>query len=142
VIVEELKKIIGHYPQVDTAYLYGTGAKEKLRPNSDIDVAIMLSEVISEKEIASVHTNVICNIEAAIHREADVKILNYIDHLPLLHEILSKGILLVDRDPVKRKAFAIKKNIEYLDFLPHYERMLTIYSEKLRKRGTAKSPAG
>jgi len=102
----------------------------------------MLSEPFSEKEMASVHTNVICDIEAALHREVDVKVINHIDHLPLLHEIISKGILLVDRDPEKRKAFAIKKNLEYLDFLPNYERMLSIYAEKLRTRSTAKSPAG
>jgi hypothetical protein len=141
-MVDDLKKILARYPLVETAYLYGTGATGKVRPNSDIDVAIMLSEPFSEKEMASVHTNVICDIEAAFHREADVKILNHIEHLPLLQEIISKGIVLVDRNPRRRRAFAVKKNLEYLDFLPHYERMLNIYAEKLRNRGTAKSAAG
>jgi hypothetical protein len=86
--------------------------------------------------LASLETHVICDIEAAFHREADVKTLNQIEHLPLLHEIFSKGVLLCDRDPAVRRAFTVKKNQEYLDYLPHYERILKIYAERLRKHGS------
>jgi len=67
--------------------------------------------------------------------EADVKTLNQIEHLPLLHEIFSKGILLCDRNPALRRAFVVKKNLEYFDFSPHYQRMLNVYAEKIRKNG-------
>ncbi len=71
--------------------------------------------------------------------EADVKIMNAVTHLPLLHEILASGILLCDRRPNARRDFAIKKNREYLDFLPYYQRMLDTYAERIRTRVQAKS---
>jgi len=123
--LEKLKEIMARYPQINAAYLYGTAAKGKLRPNSDIDVALLVAEPHSTEEINYLETRVICDIEAAFHRDADVKILNQIEHLPLLHEIFSTGILLVDHDPVERRNFVVKKNQEYLDFLPHYQRILT-----------------
>jgi len=135
--IDKLKEIVKRYPGINAAYLYGTAAAGKLRPNSDIDVALFIAEPYSAEEINSLETKVICDIEAAFRREADVKILNRIEHLPLLHEILVKGVLLCDRDPVLRRDFAVKKNLEYLDFLPHYERMLKIYAGRLRKHGTA-----
>jgi len=135
--IEKLEEIVGRYPQIAAAYLYGTAATGKLRPNSDIDVALLLAEPYSQKELVSLETNVICDVEAAFHREADVKTLNQMEHLPLLHEIFSKGILLIDREPSMRRSFVVRKNQEYLDFLPHYQRILNIYAERLRKNGSA-----
>ncbi len=78
-------------------------------------------------------------VKVAFRREADVKILNTLEHLPLIQEIISKGILLCDRQPEVRRSFVVKKNLEYLDFLPHYERILNLYRERLRQRGSRKS---
>lgn len=130
--IERLKEIVTRYSQINAAYLYGTAAAGKSRSNSDIDVAVLVAEPHSAEEINLLEAKIICDIEAAFHREADVKILNQIEHLPLLHEIFATGILLVDHDPVERRNFVVKKNQEYLDFLPHYQRILNVYAEKIR----------
>jgi hypothetical protein len=140
--IDKLKQIVTRYPRINAAYLYGTAAAGKLRPNSDIDVALFVVEPCSAKEINALETKLIGDIEAAFHREADVKILNRIEHLPLLHEIFSRGILLIDRDPLRRRNFVVKKNHEYLDFLPHYQQILNVYAERLRKHGATKSYRG
>lgn len=137
--MERLKNIVQRHVQINAAYLFGTAARNKLRPNSDIDVALLLIEPFTHEEMETVHTKVLNEIEAAFHREADVKILNTLEHLPLIQEIISKGVLLCDRDPATRKAFVVKKNLEYLDFLPNYERMLNVYRERLRQRGRTES---
>jgi len=137
--IEKLKEIVKRYPRLNAAYLYGTAATGKLRFNSDIDVALLIAEPFSPEELVSLETHVICDIEAAFHREADVKTLNQMEHLPLLHEIFSKGILLCDRAPDLRREFVIKKNHEYYDFLPHYERILKAYAEKIRNHARSKS---
>lgn len=140
--IERLAEIVDRYSQITAAYLYGTAAVGKLRPNSDIDVALLLAEPYSQEELVKLETHVICDIEAAFHREADIKTLNQLEHLPLLHEIFSKGVLLIDRDPVQRRNFVVKKNLEYFDFLPHYQRILNFYAEKLRKERATKSRIG
>lgn len=130
--LEQLKTLVQRHAQISAAYLFGTAAAGKLRPNSDIDVALLLREPYSREELETVHTKVLSDIEAAFHREADIKILNTLEHLPLIHEIVSQGILLCDREPQVRRAFVVKKNLEYLDFLPHYERILNLYRERLK----------
>ena len=138
-MVELLKNIISRYPQINAAYLYGSAAANRLRHNSDLDVALLLAEPYTADELAAVHAQIISEVEAAFQREADVKILNELEHLPLVQNIIAGGRLFYDRQPAQRKAFAVKKNLEYLDFLPHYERMLNIYAERLRNRGATKS---
>jgi len=140
--IEKLKAIVQRYPQITAAYLYGTAARGKLRPNSDVDVALLVAEPYSTEESNALETKVICDIEAVFHRDADVKVLNQIEHLPLLHEIFATGILLVDHDPVERRNFVVKKNQEYLDFLPHYQRILNVYAERLRKNREAEPYIG
>jgi predicted nucleotidyltransferase len=130
--IELLKAIVSRYPQINAAYLYGSAAAGKLRPNSDIDVALLLAEPFDSAEMAALQTRVISDIEAAFHREADVKILNTLEHLPI-------GLLLVDREPALRRAFTVRKNREYLDYLPHYQRILDSYAERLKQRGRQKS---
>lgn len=137
--LEQLKALMQQHPQINAAYLFGTAASGKLRPNSDLDVALLLAEPYSQEELESIHTKVLSEIEAAFRREADVKILNTLEHLPLIQEIISRGILLCDRNPEVRRAFVVKKNLEYIDFLPHYERILNVYRERLSRRGSAKS---
>lgn len=137
--LEQLKALMQQHPQINAAYLFGTAASGKLRPNSDLDVALLLAEPYSQEELESIHTKVLSEIEAAFRREADVKILNTLEHLPLIQEIISRGILLCDRNPEVRRAFVVKKNLEYIDFLPHYERILNVYRERLSRRGSTKS---
>ena len=138
-MIEQLKNIAARHHQIDAVYLFGTAATGKLRPNSDLDMAVLLAEPYSEDELATVHAHLISEVEAAVHREADVKILNELEHLPLVQSIIAEGLLIYDRQPQRRRAFVVKKNLEYLDFLPHYERMLNLYAERLGKRGTTKS---
>lgn len=139
--LEQLKSLVQSHEQINAAYLFGTAATGKLRPNSDIDVALLLAEPYTHEELETIHTKVLSDIEAAFHREADVKILNTLEHLPLIQEIIARGIVLCDRNPEVRKAFVVKKNLEYIDFRPNYERMLNAYRERLRQRGRTESRA-
>lgn len=129
------------HAQINAAYLFGTAATGKLRPNSDIDVALLLAEPYTHEELETIHTKVLSDIEAAFQREADVQILNTLKHLPLIQEIIARGIVICDRNPEARKAFVVKKNLEYIDFRPTYERMLIVYRARLRQRGRTESRA-
>lgn len=66
-MIAKLKKIVSRHPQIAAAYLYGTAVGGKLRPNSDIDVALLIVEPYTQKELVSLETHVICDIEAAFH---------------------------------------------------------------------------
>lgn len=140
--LDRLNQIVSQYSEVRAAYLYGSAVAGKLRPNSDIDVALWLTDACADETADRILTHVLCEVEASFQREADVKILNRLESLPVMHEILANGILFIDREPVKRRAFAVRKNQEYLDFLPHYERILESYARKLRKNGAEKPGAG
>ena len=66
-------------------------------------------------------------------REGDVKILNCIYDLPLLHEILSTGRVILERDRDFHRNFVARTVIAYLDFEPILKRNLKAFARSLRR---------
>jgi len=87
---ELISGIVRRYEQISAAYLYGSAAIGKLKPYSDIDLAVLLVEPFSREDQDVLLTHIICDLEAAFHRQADVKVLNTIANLPLVHEVISE----------------------------------------------------
>jgi hypothetical protein len=108
-IVNELKT----YPKVMTIILFGSYAKKKLKPLSDIDIAVMIKDPdkVIEAEISSFSSNIF-----------DVVIFS---RLPLYiqFEVLKYGKPLFVRD--EKYFLEVKKEIlkDYLEMSYLYERM-------------------
>lgn len=106
-VVEDLKT----YPQITAVILFGSYAKGKIKPLSDVDIAVILKDQNMEAEIASFSSNSFDIVP--FHR------------LPLYiqFEVLKDGKILFVRDAahfldVKRKILS-----EYLEMSGSYERM-------------------
>ena len=106
-IVESLKK----YPEVVAIILYGSYAKGKEKPLSDIDVAVILKDKSLEAEVSSFSSNVLDVVP--FHR------------LPLYikFEVLKHGKVLFLRD--REDFMNVKKRIlrDYLEMSYLYKRM-------------------
>ena len=106
-VVEDLKK----YPEVVAIVLYGSYAKGKEKPLSDIDIAVILKDQNLEAEVSSFSSNVLDVVP--FHR------------LPLYikFEVLKHGKVLFLRD---REDFTnVKRRIlrDYLEMSYLYKRM-------------------
>ena len=105
---------------VQFAYLFGSYAKGKITPLSDVDIAVYLSgSNFSQKRLEIIGGL----IEVLKTDEIDLVILNTAP-LPLKIRILRNRKLLVDRTPLVRHAFESTTMRVYLDFSKLEKRIL------------------
>ena len=124
--VQLIAKKLEQQPEVLLAYLFGSHAKGKARPDSDIDIAVL----VDESKIAGGHLDTQMRLSALIDNDrVDLVILN--DAPPLLqHQVLKHGIKLFSRDKAKQVDFVFNAITRYLDTI--YLRQ--IHSEALHRR--------
>jgi len=100
-------------PDVVFAYLFGSLAKGKPRPLSDVDIAVYLAEPLS---FSDVKLDILGKLIDILHTdEIDLVVLNTAD-LPLAMNILKNKIVVVDKDPFVRHIFESLTMRKYFDF--------------------------
>jgi len=113
--------------RVLVAYLFGSYARGLETPQSDVDIAVLLSE-IPEKAL-EYYLHLERRLAEVLENDVDLVFLN--DAPPLLkYQVIKYGRLLFSRDERVRVMFEAKSLCEYLDF----SRALKRYDECFMKR--------
>ena len=113
--------------RVLVAYLFGSYARGLETPQSDVDIAVLLSE-IPEKAL-EYYLHLERRLAEVLENDVDLVFLN--DAPPLLkYQVIKYGRLLFSRDERVRVMFEAKSLCEYLDF----NRVLKRYDECFMKR--------
>jgi predicted nucleotidyltransferase len=116
-ITDKLHPVIERYKDhIIFAYLFGSAARNDLRPLSDIDIAVFLSEIDKESYYDlkfAIHAD-LCR--ALKRNDIDVVILNTTTNIMLLDEIIRYGIVLIDGDRNLREKFEHKILHQAIDF--------------------------
>lgn len=100
--------------EVVAAYLFGSVA----RTTSDADVGVLLRDGKPGTLEGFDPVFVIQDeLESRCGGAVDVIVMNGAP-LDLLHRSLRDGVLVLDRDPLRRMEFELQARMEYLDFLP------------------------
>lgn len=110
-------------PEIIAAWLFGSFACGTSKPNSDIDIAILLQ---GEDPYPMFAPELASDLERSLRRPVDVVVLNRAGEL-LKFEVRCKGHLIVDRHPSARKHFEIMSRKYYEDFLYLHRR----YTQKV-----------
>ncbi|HHT9129116.1 MAG TPA: type VII toxin-antitoxin system MntA family adenylyltransferase antitoxin [Candidatus Wujingus californicus] len=112
-LLPKAKEYLNTHPKVVFAYLFGSIAKDKLSPLSDVDIAIYLSE---ESDIAQEKMETLGKLMELLETdEIDLIILNTAS-LPLAARIIENKVILVDKKPFLRHTFESLILREYFDF--------------------------
>ena len=100
---------------VVTAYLFGSAARNELRPDSDVDVGVLFAEACAEGTDACLALEE--RLERLIGRRTQAVDL---ERAPadLVQRVLRDGILLLDRDPAARVRFEVRRRNEWFDLQP------------------------
>lgn len=109
---------------IEAIYLYGSIVKNKLRADSDIDVAMLPSHKIDDfgrleliSKIQSIFTSLF--LKAGFKQEVSVLDLRgKYTSLQLLYNVITEGLLAFERDTVQRLEFENAVKREYFDFEP------------------------
>jgi predicted nucleotidyltransferase len=115
------------------AYLFGSHARGKAGPLSDVDVAVLLAGQPDDARCFDMRLEIIGGLMDILHiNDVDVAILNQVP-LALRYRVVRDGILLFCRDRQAMVAFKAQTVIEYLDFKPVIERHEHAILERARK---------
>jgi hypothetical protein len=119
--------------EIRAAYLFGSAATGRPRPDSDLDVAVLLARPLSASRSVAYRLKLMTDLGAALHRsDVDVVILN--DTQPLLaHRVLSKGKLVFERSASDRIRFQVRIAGLYADLVPMFETQIRYLKKHARK---------
>ncbi len=119
--LESLPGILAAHDEVVFAYLFGGLVRGKVRPLSDVDIAVYLS---TTERLAEVKLDLIGLISDHLGSdEFDLVILNSAP-ISLVGRILHQRRVLVDKDPLLRYEFESLMNRKFFDFSRKEETLL------------------
>ena len=111
-LVEVVRRVV---PDVDAIYLFGSLARGRTRPDSDVDVAILLSPGRTLPPGGLLST--MAELESLTHRTVDLSVLNTQTQLVHAKEVVTTGVCLFARSQERIRAFEMQVLSEYARFL-------------------------
>ena len=97
-------------------YVFGSVGRGQARPDSDVDVAVLLTEDPPQTLDGS-RGDVAEALERVSGRAVDLVVLNRAP-ADLVHRVLRAGRLVLETDRAARVAFEVRRRREYFDLLP------------------------
>lgn len=121
-VSQALNGILRDVPEVAAAYAYGSRVRGRALPLSDLDLAFVLAAdaerddpLLAERLSARLASELGVSVEIDAHVAQDLP-------LPVRGRVVTDGILVYERDPVRRVEFETSTRRLYFDFLPLLER--------------------
>ena len=116
------------YEDIIFAYIFGSYAQNKIREDSDIDIAMYLKGNIE----TDTYLDMKMDLSESLKREVDLVILN--DTTPLLrYEIYKNNILLFTHDKTMGNKYKVKTLFEYNDMKRYLDLSYDKTIERLKK---------
>ena len=102
-------------PDIDAIYLFGSVARGRTRPGSDVDVALLLppGRKLSPDELLATMSE----LEGLTHRAVDLSVLNTQTQLVHAKEVVTTGVCLFARSEERIRVFEMQVLSQYARFL-------------------------
>jgi predicted nucleotidyltransferase len=118
--------------EIQAAYIFGSAATGRMRRDSDLDVAVLVSGRIKPDRMFEYRLKLMADLGSALHRsDVDVVILNEAPPL-LAHRVLSKGKLIFERSASARVRFQVNTANRYADLVPMFETQIRYLKKSVR----------
>ena len=128
-IEEAVAAFLAACPEVNAGYLFGSVVSGRARPDSDVDVALLLSDDVLHAEFFPYRLRRMSDLMGILRRDdVDLVILNEAPPL-LAHRVLKNGKLIFERSATARVAFQVRALNRYFDTQP----MRNLYLAYLKK---------
>ena len=130
---DQIIKHLKTHKEILFAYLFGSQATGKARPNSDVDIAIYLSEKIPAKQMLAWRLRLMAELSPILPTDViEIVVLNEAP-LVLRYEVYSKGKLLVNADPSKELECRLRTLDEYFDTAPFRAMFRRVMRQKIQE---------
>jgi predicted nucleotidyltransferase len=118
-----------NHENINLAYLFGSHAKGRVTPMSDVDIAVLLGNKIDPKVYLDIQLELSDQFSSFLEKEVEVVILNRADPR-LSYQVIKYGKMVFEKDPDVKADFERKALNIYFDFKP----MFDFYEKKLLER--------
>jgi predicted nucleotidyltransferase len=120
-IARTVSRICAARPEVAAAYIFGSVAQGRTRPDSDIDIAVLLADRFPPGRALDMRLTLAGQLGAGLRRD-DVQLVLLNEVPPLLAQrVLSQGILVFERSREARVRFQVRTASRYADLVPTME---------------------
>jgi predicted nucleotidyltransferase len=119
VIQRKIEAVLARHPSVKLAILFGSLAAGPARFDSDLDLAVSAATPLDTQS----RIDLLGDLALAFGQPVDLIDLDRI-HGPLLHQILTKGRLVLCKGRTRYAELLLKMLYEQADFMPYYRRIL------------------
>jgi predicted nucleotidyltransferase len=113
-VKKHFEDLVGDFPGVTLAYLFGSQVKGEIGPLSDYDIGVLCERHSDGGEFRSALGSALA---AALGREIDVVFLNRAP-IELAYAIIAEGVIIYERDSSARIDYESKVMGLYGDYLP------------------------
>lgn len=133
--INKLIDIFKEYPYIASAYLFGSAAKGKAGPMSDVDIALLYKENAPEgRELIHAEDYLSYRIAKTLSVK-EVDLVNLKEQgLVFQHNVIRSGKLIYDADPSFRIRFLTRLISNFCDFEPTLRFMNNYYFEGYKRR--------
>ena len=135
--IQKLRKHIGEIfldCPVGMAYLYGSYAKGTPNENSDVDIALVVTENMSQNKMLKMEMKIGALLDKKFKTCFDIRCINDAP-LRVKGEIITSGQLLYCSDEHFRITFETYVRDRYFDFLPALRMMRKVYFTSIKTGG-------
>ena len=133
-IARAVVRCLSRRREIQAAYIFGSVARGRARPDSDIDVAVLVSPQARGVDPLAYRLGLMAELGSALRRpDVEVVVLN--DAPPLLaHRVLSQGRLVYERSASTRIRFQVQTANRYADLIPLYETHIRYLKKQVGKQ--------
>jgi len=132
VIAQSVQPVLSGCSDVIAAYLFGSAVSGTVRPDSDIDIAVLLSEPGSRSERKETLQSLFSPLCRALRADVHLLFLNDASYLARA-QVFSKGKLFYIRDHEQLALFRMKSLSLFTDFAPTMEMTRKGLQKKMRR---------
>jgi predicted nucleotidyltransferase len=120
-VVDRLRAhLAGAAADIIAVYVFGSEGRGEARPDSDVDVGILLGQRPPPTLLAQ-HYELADELTGVLHRPVDMVVLNTAPP-DLVHRVLRDGVVVLDRDRAARLRFEVAARNAYFDLKPFLHR--------------------
>jgi predicted nucleotidyltransferase len=126
-------RCVSRRKEIQAAYIFGSAATGRMRPGSDVDVAVLVDGSIRGSRMSRYRLALMADLASALQRlDVDLVLLNQANPL-LAHRVLSKGKLVFERSASARVRFQVQTANRYFDLIPMFETQLRYLKKQARE---------
>lgn len=131
-VAAKIRPALTDCEEIVAAYLFGSVASGCMRPDSDIDIALLLDQEATPFDPKKVHERLTSSLSRVLRGDVHLLILNDASYLART-QVFSKGELLYVRDRGQLARFRMTSFALFAEFAPYLHKTREAFQERTRR---------